>query len=101
MTSKEREAVEKRFLKCCGKRPSVAFWNRQKDKQGIAYDENIGVNVRCRKCGAELYIRKVSETDDELEPLIDIAVEQWNVEKAMVLPYFIETNRKESEVRNG
>lgn len=82
------------FERCCGRKPDVITWGRQYDKQGRCYDENAGVYVKCKKCGAELTIRSVIEKDEELDELIQIAEKEWNCGKKFVFNQMFERNYK-------
>jgi hypothetical protein len=77
-----------KFDKCCGRKPRVILWDRQQSECGI-WDNNAGVNVQCKKCGAELTVRGVIETDEEMQGIIALAEKEWNGGKKTILPFEI------------
>lgn len=83
---------KKQFNKCCGRKPSVVIWGIQRDKNGIAFDDNAGVDIECKKCGAKLTMRQVIESDEELDELVELAAKEWNGGKKTVLPFSWEFN---------
>lgn len=85
-----------KFEKCCGRKPEVIYWDKQQDECGI-WDNNAGINIQCKKCGAELTVRGVIETDEEMERIIKLAAKEWNCGKKTVLPFEISATYKKEK----
>ena len=94
MNKERREEIYKQFQPCCGVAPEITIFEPQVNANGEVYDDMQGIDIRCPKCRAQLYIKTYERGDSAFENIIKQAVKEWNVSKKFILPFEIITNIK-------